>query len=969
MSDSQKNRIYWLPAILFVCLFLLFSAAGAYLHSEDQNVRLQKAASVAAQTKAYMETFSVERKHALTNLLKSWPSFEPNIEDWFNVQAQQLTTMQKGYSSLVHANQDKVITWVYSPPNQLARNRLTPGFVGLPLDSVGMEIKEEENEFASKIIEETTRVDIVQYLVVGRAVSPQEQEHGYLVASYNLNNILYALLGDLLADADGQKNQFNVALMEGDKVLLASGNIDLEDSTVITEPVDFIFRTWQLSVQTKPENAALGLVVVLVGSIMSMLICLFLHKQLKGSEALNASQRRFRTASNASLDALLIYTPQNNDFKLIEFNHYAQALFGKNSLLVNTRTLSTQLSAIGQADLFSVVKKVHESGIPHEEYIDVSTKSVNADWVKIQMVRAGHDIALTIRDVSARFKAQVALKESEEKYRRLIDGLHRHFVYSKNIDHEFQYVSAGVDDIFNMSAERFCEYEASMRHLLSERAERQRAAVSTGKTAKPYTIEYLSAEAGTYVIEYTDTCVFNPEGNLVAIEGIARDVTQERELQKKVTFQAEHDQLTGLYNRYAFDQQLKKLLNEVNHRGDKAVMCFIDMDRFKLVNDTCGHPAGDRLLKEIAQLFSQHVSEDDTLARIGGDEFCIIYRRKTIDKVTPILDALLQDISAYRFVFDDKVFFVGASIGVIEIDHAHNDAAELIKAADNACYQAKYEGRNRYHVFEASESDREISQAENDALGWLQKAITETGFELYCQLIEPLNRTTDNVQYEVLVRMLNPQGELVSPGLFIPLAERHGLMNKLDCWVVDNALSKLEKAPAHVEKLEKVALNLSGTTLGDDNMLEFLVKRVAMSSIPTHKICFEITETEAVTNLSTAKHFIQTLRDLGCRFALDDFGAGMSSFTYLKHLDVDYVKIDGSFVRNMTTDNIDFATVKAINSIAHSMGKETVAEFVVDAETSELLKTLRVDYGQGFGLGKPVPLHDVLTDADKLRVI
>jgi len=390
-------------------------------------------------------------------------------------------------------------------------------------------------------------------------------------------------------------------------------------------------------------------------------------------------------------------------------------------------------------------------------------------------------------------------------------------------------------------------------------------------------------------------------------------------------------------------------------------MCFIDMDRFKLVNDSCGHPAGDKLLKEVSGIFKQHVDESDLLARIGGDEFCIIYRGQTIDSVKAKLDKLLLAVSSYRFVYDDKLFFVGASIGVIEIGAKSTSAAELIKAADNACYRAKHLGRNRYFIFHASDEQACLNKHENDVLHTLHKALQYDGFELYSQAIMPLSDTFTKItgqleHYEILLRLTGSDGSLISPGLFIPLAERHGLMNKVDMWVVDNTLKVLESNPAHVDKLGKVAINLSGITLGDEMTLLKITQRMQSTCIPAEKICFEITETTAVTNLNAAKHFISTLRELGCSFALDDFGAGMSSFTYLKNLDVDYVKIDGSFVRNIAHDPIDHATVTAINNIAHSMGKQTVAEFVVDSATSDVLKELRVDFGQGFALDKPKPL-------------
>lgn len=460
------------------------------------------------------------------------------------------------------------------------------------------------------------------------------------------------------------------------------------------------------------------------------------------------------------------------------------------------------------------------------------------------------------------------------------------------------------------------------------------------------------------MIEFADTPVCNEQGQLVAIEGIARDVTTEQKLHEEVAYQASHDQLTGLMNRYAFDQQLTNLLDEVKHNAQSGVMCFVDMDRFKLVNDSCGHPAGDRLLQEIADVFRQSVGQDDLLARIGGDEFCIIYRNTTLQSVKKRLDALLQAIAEYRFIHDDKLFYVGASIGVIDLHYNTDNPAELLKAADNACYQAKHQGRNRYFIFSPSDTQSLNLQTENHVLQTLHHAIAHDGFELFCQPIVNLQwDTSGKAHYEILLRLpASGQDSLISPALFIPLAERHGLMNKIDWWVVDKTLSVLESDVRYIEGLGKVAINLSGLTLGDQQLMDKIIHRVQHTSVPPECICFEITETTAVTNLTAARSFMTSLRQAGCRFALDDFGAGMSSFTYLKNLDVDYVKIDGSFVRNMATDPIDFETVKAISDIAHSMGKQTVAEFVVDDATCRALQSLNVDFGQGYALGKPTAL-------------
>jgi diguanylate cyclase (GGDEF)-like protein/PAS domain S-box-containing protein len=832
------------------------------------------------------------------------------------------------------------------------------------------------------------------HILVGRAISPQEPEHGYVVAGFDVQTILGVMLGELVGP------QFNFSLTSDNNVLFDGGELVNDGTIVSLTPFPFIKRDLVLSMQSQLSPYNSGMLIIVIGLLMSALVSYVLHKQLKGAVKLSMSQQRYLTASEASLDALLIYQPVDNDFVLVEANSYSRYLFRGACDVLSTMRLAEQMQYIRFDSDFDNVTEVARTGVPYEAHIAVTSDKIVPEWLKIQVVKAGDNIAVTVRDVTERFRAQQDLKRSEERYRRLVDGMHRHFVYTKTAEHNFVYVSAGIEDILGYSADDFCADQAKYVRQVPDQTFEIRQIIASGAKPEPYLVHYRGKSGQDHIVEFSDTPIVDADGMLIAVEGIARDVTKELALQEEVYFQANHDQLTGLLNRYAFDAQLRSLLNDFKgndannaqqerHENNvsanitrltphlsaqnlspklqtqpqttQSVMCFVDMDRFKLVNDSCGHPAGDKLLKEISTIFRQYVNSTDLLARIGGDEFCIIFKNQRLDDVTKILDKLLIAISNYRFVYDDKLFFVGASIGVIEINSNTTSAEALIKAADNACYKAKHLGRNRYFVFRESDSQMAIDDSENQVLHALHRALQNDGFELYSQAIMPLSvpngtHTAQLQHYEILLRLHAKDGNLISPGLFIPLAERHGLMNKVDLWVVENTLKTLEQNPAHIDNVGKVAINLSGITLGDEMALHKITQRMQSTSIPAEKICFEITETTAVTNLNAAKHFISTLRDIGCSFALDDFGAGMSSFTYLKNLDVDYVKIDGSFVRNIVHDPIDHATVTAINNIAHSMGKQTVAEFVVDKATADVLRDLKIDFGQGYALDKPKPL-------------
>lgn len=979
MLNKLNRRIYALPTVLFVFLALLFISAGVFIQNDERTARISKAQSVAEQVKISLEVFSSERIQALHNLMQNWPTFEPNQVDWFNAQALSLMGMQKGFSSLVFIDANSEIAWVATPSTGI-KTRLDNSLIGKPMEALGLNISRFSEGLQSTLLYSDNAEH--HFIVVGRAISPQEPKHGFLVAGFDVQTILGVMLGELVGP------QFNFQLQGDNKVLFQSGELLNDGSIVKLEPFTFLEREFFLTMQSQLSPYNTGWLIIMIGLLMSALVSYVLHKQLKGAVNLSISHQRYLTASEASLDALLIYQPTDDDFSLVEANSYSRYLFRGACDALRFMSLAEQTRYLGMQDQFESAKNVAANGVPYEARIAVGSDKIVPEWIKIQVVKAGENIAITIRDVTERFRAQRDLKQSEEKYRRLVDGMQRHFVYTKTVDHNFIYVSAGIEKILGFTADDFCKNESRyVRQVPDELFDIQQTIVR-GEKPEPYVVWYQGRTGEPLAIEFSDTPINDDQGLLVAVEGIARDVTKELALQEEVYFQANHDQLTGLFNRYAFDEKLREILEDTHNQSkqqggskcstkagvksvsninmprayhQKSVMCFIDMDRFKLVNDSCGHPAGDKLLKEISTIFRQYVNGQDLLARIGGDEFCIIFRNQSLDKVTKRLDKLLLSISNYRFVYDDKLFFVGASIGVIEINETTQSAEALIKAADNACYKAKHLGRNRYFVFHDNDTQMAIDDSENQVLHALHHALQNNGFELYSQAIMPLNvlndeRATPLQHYEILLRLNGREGGLISPGLFIPLAERHGLMNKVDMWVVDNTLKTLESNPAHIDNVGKVAINLSGITLGDEMALHKIAKRMQSTSVPAEKICFEITETTAVTNLSAAKHFISTLRDLGCSFALDDFGAGMSSFTYLKNLDVDYVKIDGSFVRNIVHDPIDHATVTAINNIAHSMGKQTVAEFVVDIATADVLKNLKVDFGQGFALDKPKPL-------------
>ncbi len=417
------------------------------------------------------------------------------------------------------------------------------------------------------------------------------------------------------------------------------------------------------------------------------------------------------------------------------------------------------------------------------------------------------------------------------------------------------------------------------------------------------------------------------------------------------------DTLTGVYNRRAFEMHLQQALDTAQAGNRQHAVCYIDLDQFKVVNDTCGHMAGDELLKQVAARLQSDVRGADTVARLGGDEFAVLLEGYPLSRAAEIAEQLRQSLKTFRFSWDEKVFDVSGSIGVVPVNAESGSLFDILRAADSACYVAKDLGRNRVHVYQPD--DKELAQRYGE-MQWvtrITKAFEDNSFELYCQRIVPIRDPALSEHVEILIRMRDENNEIVPPMAFLPAAERYNLMPTLDRWVVRTALRELGAGTFMVDGVPRaIAINLSGQSLGDDHFLEFVTDILAQPGVDPALINFEITETAAITNLVAATRFISALRALGCRFSLDDFGSGLSSFNYLKNLKVDYLKIDGHFVKNLVDDRISYSMVEAISHIGHVMGIKTIAEFVENDAILRQLERIGVDYAQGYGIDRPAPL-------------
>lgn len=457
-------------------------------------------------------------------------------------------------------------------------------------------------------------------------------------------------------------------------------------------------------------------------------------------------------------------------------------------------------------------------------------------------------------------------------------------------------------------------------------------------------------------IDYSASAIHDHQGTMVGAVLVFRDVTEARRAARQLSYHASHDALTGLVNRREFERRLERILATPAPEESHAVV-YLDLDQFKIVNDTCGHVAGDAVLRQVGGVLAAQVRKRDTIARLGGDEFAALLEHCQQEQVLRIAHKVREALQDFRFVWQDRRFTIGASIGVVPIEPRVDTLASVFRAADSACYAAKEQGRNRVHVYKRD--DQEIAQRHGE-MQWvlrIQEALAESRFTLFYQPIVPLDRN-GQPHGEVLLRLLNRDGSLVLPGAFIPAAERYNQMQAIDRWVIRTVFAALHD-PDAVPSSACVAINVSGQSLGDQHFLEFIEKQIEEGSVAIERICFEITETAAISNLGHAMRFFSALKQRGCRFALDDFGSGLSSFTYLKSLPVDFLKIDGSFIKDMAQDPIDRAMVEAIHRIGHVMGIKTIAESVESASILTHLGVIGVNYAQGYEVGRPRPLVKV----------
>jgi diguanylate cyclase (GGDEF)-like protein/PAS domain S-box-containing protein len=502
----------------------------------------------------------------------------------------------------------------------------------------------------------------------------------------------------------------------------------------------------------------------------------------------------------------------------------------------------------------------------------------------------------------------------------------------------------------------------------------------TSKTSGKSVVSLFSQALGkgTAVPLGGDTVLIRADGTRISVEGsvapvqgtsnriagaliLLQDVTRLRMITDSLAHEARHDVLTGLVNRREFQARLEVAFEGSRKRNEKHALCYLDLDQFKVINDSCGHAAGDQLLRKVTELFKSLLPADETLARLGGDEFGLLIQNAGLEEASRITENMLSAIKAFRFNWEGRTFGIGVSIGVTVITRKSIDLKTVMSIADAACYAAKEKGRNRIQVYNPDDIELDQRQQEMRVLSRITSALDENRYALYYQPIIPVCATPDNSQHcEILVRMINPDGTLVQPAQFIPAAERYNLMPALDRWVIRRVFEVFQKRypTPELKCTHQWSVNISGTSLSDKGFVDFIRDQAARYQIVPQSICFEITETAAIADIDRVSDFLWGLRMDGFRFALDDFGIGMSSFSYLKCLPVDYVKIDGEFIKNILDEKVSLAMTEAITRVVGVMGIQVVAEYVESIAILDKLREIGVDYAQGYGVSEPIWLEE-----------
>lgn len=678
---------------------------------------------------------------------------------------------------------------------------------------------------------------------------------------------------------------------------------------------------------------------------------------------------QFKNTLDKTVDSVFMFCPIKLKFTYVNEGAIKHTGYERNKLLtMNLIDIQPEFNELGFRELISPMingeHKVLSFETVHE---NMNGKKIPVE-IFLQYIQVENNkpcFVAIVRDVTERHEAQATIKEEKEKalvtLASIGDG-----VITTNV--------VGEVDYMNQTAEKLCGIRlasakgkslADICHLVDEKSKNSiddpvtRALLKNGPVYLSHNIELQNHDNKTiYSVEVVVSPIFDNGGIIMGAVLILHDTTELREMAQQLSYQASHDSLTNLINRREFERRLKSLIESVKTDDVEHVLFYMDLDQFKIINDTCGHLAGDNMLLDVTKLFSNCMRESDTLARLGGDEFGVLLEKCHIEQAKQVAEKIHHQLQLFKFSWDSNIFEVGVSIGIVPINKTVSNLTELLSAADSACYVAKEKGHNSQHIYVSG--DKALTQ-HHGQMKWYQNikhAFDEDKFEIHLQEIKPFSKKY-NSHAEILLRMRGEDGELISPAVFLPTAERYYMAMDIDRWVLQKVFSIMNMPDSRLALLEgDCAINLSGQSLGQEKFLNYVLELFEEYKIDGRLICFEITETAVISNISQARKFMTEMRNRGCQFSLDDFGSGLSSFSYLKNLDVNYLKIDGSFVKNILNDKDDYNMVSMINNLGHSLGLKTIAEFVETEELVDVLEDMGIDYIQGYAIDTPSPVLD-----------
>jgi diguanylate cyclase (GGDEF)-like protein/PAS domain S-box-containing protein len=616
----------------------------------------------------------------------------------------------------------------------------------------------------------------------------------------------------------------------------------------------------------------------------------------------------------------------------------------------------------------TMAKRLAGESVPQRLEIQLINGNQTGLWVEAQSSKIefhGHPAILTVaRDVSHRKSLEVSLSRSKRQAQYTLESIAEGVITTDN-DGKVDYMNRAAetstgtdrdDAVGHRIGELFTLVDDADRRPLGDPVERclaMRRRVNMGRHAVMVTADGEHEHS----VEITASPIRGPSNSVSGAVVVFHDVGEIRGLTRRMSYQATHDPLTGLINRREFERRLDEAMDDAHTEEAVHMLFYMDLDRFKAVNDSCGHLAGDNMLREVASLIKEQVRDSDFVGRLGGDEFGALLIGCPIDKARQLASDICNAIADYRFVWKDKIFNIGISIGLVEISHISGTLQDVMSAADSACYVAKQEGRGKVHVYSARDEAVARERGEIQWLRRLQTALHEDKFMLAVQPIIAMSGAADSgPAFEVLIRLPDGQGRPADTAEFLRPAERYQLMPQIDRWVVNAALTALSSGEIKIASGRSCALNLSGQTLGDESFLSFVVEALDRTGVSPASICFEVTEKAILSNVQHAQRFIEVLHGIGCEFSLDDFGSGMGSFSSLKHLPIDYLKIDGTYTQNLQADEVNQEMVMAMIKLARTMQFRIVAEEVEHQEDFDWLRSVGVDFVQGHFVEPPAPL-------------